>query len=88
MSGWPASSNALLAAISARHRSTSRCHFASRSSDLAVASPVGSKLRFPPVEACQRRTITSQYFGSSLTSHACGPDFARAIGVVPDPPQT
>src|ERR1039458_3513278 len=39
----------------------------------------------PPVNACQRRTITSQYFGSSSITRACRPVFSQAITVVPLP---
>ena len=39
-----------------------------------------------PVHSCQRRTITSQYLGSSSTSRAWRPAFSQAIRVEPEPP--
>ena len=42
--------------------------------------------RLPPVNACHRRMITSQYLGSSSISRACRPVFSQAMIVVPDPP--
>jgi hypothetical protein len=40
-----------------------------------------------PVLSCQRRTITSTYFGSSSISLAARPDFSAAIKVMLDPPK-
>ena len=39
-----------------------------------------------PLNSCQRRTITSQYFGSNSISRAWRPAFSHAISVVPEPP--
>ena len=49
-SGCPARSDAFAAAISSRHRSTSRRHCASLCGNRAVASPVGLNLRLLPGE--------------------------------------
>ena len=48
--GCPASSNSSMAAISARHRSTSRRRCSSCSGNLAVASPITIQVRLSPGE--------------------------------------
>ena len=50
------------------------------------ARPDSSCRATPPVNACQRRTITSQYFGSNSITRACRPVFSQAMIVVPLPP--
>ena len=54
--------------------------------DLFEARPSPSSIRRSPLHSCQRRTITSQYFGSSSTSRAWRPVFSQAIRVEPEPP--
>ena len=50
-------------------------------------TPSDSRTACAPAYSCQRRTITSAYFGSSSISRAWRPDFSAAISVVPEPPK-